>query len=210
MGATGFGYEIAERFGLKLTACLPGLVPLTFDKNYLRYFADLSGISVDARVTCGSVSFRENILITHRGVSGPAILQISSYWREGDAVSIDLLPDTDVREFLTQGADRHPDMEAKTLISQLLPKRLVQRIFEHWLPNKPLKTADRCRIDGARGLFSRLADQPSGNRRLSCGGGHCWWCRCGRNFIENISMQKGSRPLFYRRSAGRNRLVRRV
>lgn len=146
MGATDFGYRLAEQFGLQLTERRPGLVPLTFDKDYLKYFRDLSGISVDAKVSCADVSFRENILITHRGVSGPSILQISSYWRKGITVSIDLLPDDDLEQLIAARRSENGNTEVKTLISQMLPKRLVQRIFEVWLPNKQLKQLTHAEI----------------------------------------------------------------
>ena len=95
-GATGFGYKVAEQFGLNLVSSQPGLVPLTLSRTDLNNFGDLSGISVDAVVSCNGKSFRESILFTHRGLSGPAILQISNYWQPGSEVVIDLLPDLDL------------------------------------------------------------------------------------------------------------------
>ncbi|MDZ4786071.1 MAG: NAD(P)/FAD-dependent oxidoreductase [bacterium] len=139
MGATGFGYDIAKQFGLNITERLPGLVPFIFDQNYLNYFSDLSGISIDAKVSCRNITFRENILITHKGVSGPAILQISSYWRKGDSVKIDLLPDIDISEIITNQIKENGLVEIKTLLSNYLAKRFVQRIFESWLESKPVK-----------------------------------------------------------------------
>ena len=92
MGATGFAYDAARRFGLRVTQTLPGLVPLTASAQALGIGEMLSGISLDAVASCGTQSFRENILFTHRGLSGPAILQISSYWRQGGTIALDLLP----------------------------------------------------------------------------------------------------------------------
>src|SRR6185369_5529830 len=92
MGATGLGYKLAEQFGLVVTETRPALVPLTFEPRILERLAPLSGIAVDATVTANKKTFREAMLFTHRGLSGPSILQISSYWREGDAITLDLLP----------------------------------------------------------------------------------------------------------------------
>ncbi|MEX1139377.1 MAG: NAD(P)/FAD-dependent oxidoreductase [Bacteroidota bacterium] len=126
IGATNFGYKIAEQFGLKVTPLRPGLVPLLVDTDEFRPYKKLSGISVDALVICNGVSFRENILFTHRGISGPAILQISSFWREGDGIVIDLLPDS-TGEFLE--GNRNSGKEIDQVLGQILPKRFI----ETWL-----------------------------------------------------------------------------
>ena len=102
LGATDFGYRIARQFGLRIEETRAGLVPLTLPAQILKALAALSGVSIDALVTCPeSPSFRENILITHRGLSGPAILQVSNYWRPGESISINLLPDEDVMEIIS-------------------------------------------------------------------------------------------------------------
>src|SRR5690606_25351850 len=100
MGATGFSHDLARRFGLPLAAPRPGLVPLTLGGADLELARELSGVSADCVVSCNGARFRENLLFTHRGLSGPAILQISSYWRAGDSITIDLLPDEDAAAFL--------------------------------------------------------------------------------------------------------------
>nr|MBA3446210.1 aminoacetone oxidase family FAD-binding enzyme [Pseudaminobacter sp.] len=100
MGATGFGYDVASQFGVGLVETRPALVPLTFDQNTLARLSPLSGVAVDAVVSCGKTRFSEAMLFTHRGLSGPAILQISSYWREGEEIAIAMLPDLDVFEAL--------------------------------------------------------------------------------------------------------------
>jgi predicted Rossmann fold flavoprotein len=125
IGATPFGYRIAEQFGLAIVAPRPGLVPLALDPAELMRYGDLSGVSVDAEVTCHEGRFRENILFTHRGLSGPAILQISSYWNGGDSIHLDLLPDVEANEWL--GAQRASAMRLDTLLAQRLPKRLAQQ-----------------------------------------------------------------------------------
>ena len=98
MGATGPSYDLAARFGLRLTEIRPGLVPLTFDGDLLALMRPLSGVSLDSFVSSGRIGFREAMLFTHRGLSGPAILQVSSYWRDG-AVALDLLPEMDAGHF---------------------------------------------------------------------------------------------------------------
>jgi predicted Rossmann fold flavoprotein len=130
MGSSGFGYRIAEQFGLKIVAPRPALVPLTFDPALLATFGDLSGVSVDAVVGCGKTSFDEALLFTHRGLSGPAILQISSYWRECHDIVIDLAPGADVLAVLKKLRGDHPRQEMATALTDLLPKRLARTIAD--------------------------------------------------------------------------------
>jgi predicted Rossmann fold flavoprotein len=125
MGSSGFGYKIAEQFGLKIVPPRAALVPLTFDPALLARFKDLSGISVDAVVSCGKTSFDEALLFTHRGLSGPAILQISSYWREGMDISVDMAPDIDVLAALKTLRREHPKQELATALAGFVPKRLA-------------------------------------------------------------------------------------
>jgi predicted Rossmann fold flavoprotein len=130
MGATGFGYELAERFGLAIVETRPALVPLTFDAKTLERLAPLAGNAVDAEVACGKTRFSEAMLFTHRGVSGPSILQISSYWREGNEIRIAMLPGVDVAD-LIRGAKRGNGRQAvQTVLANHLPKRLAQSITE--------------------------------------------------------------------------------
>ncbi|HWA18875.1 MAG TPA: NAD(P)/FAD-dependent oxidoreductase [Devosia sp.] len=130
MGASPLGYRLAEQFGLKLTETRPALVPLTFEPRILERLAPLSGISIDAIVTANKKSFREALLFTHRGLSGPSILQISSYWREGDAIAVDLLPDMDVTAALKTARSTTPRLQLQTVLAQRLPKRLAQMLAE--------------------------------------------------------------------------------
>ena len=136
LGATDFGYRIAEQFGLRLVPPQPGLVPLTFGDAGQRAFSELSGISVDAKVTAGGASFREHLLFTHRGLSGPAILQISNYLAGGEAVALDLLPDQPARELLL--AERGTNKELKTVLGQVLPQRFAQQWCAACAPSKPM------------------------------------------------------------------------
>jgi predicted Rossmann fold flavoprotein len=130
MGASGFGYRIAEQFGLKIVPPRAALVPLTFDAGLLAKFKDLSGISVAASISCGKARFDEALLFTHRGLSGPAILQISSYWRAGEDIVIDMAPVLDVLALLKQARRDHPRQELATALAGFLPKRLAQTIAD--------------------------------------------------------------------------------
>jgi len=128
MGATGFAYDLARRFGLAIVEPRPGLVPLRTAGESLSLCQSLSGVSVDAVVSCGRQSFRENILFTHRGLSGPAILQISSYWRAGDTLSIDLVPALDAEGFMRERKRNRPKAELKTVMAEILPARLAHAL----------------------------------------------------------------------------------
>jgi predicted Rossmann fold flavoprotein len=126
MGSTSYAYHLARQFGHNVTETRPGLVPFTFEGEALEAFAELSGLSVDTVVTCGGVPWRENILFTHRGLSGPAILQASSYWHQGDEVVIDLLPDmADPTERLSEQREKHPALELAYVLGAMLPRRLA-------------------------------------------------------------------------------------
>ncbi|MDA0305829.1 MAG: NAD(P)/FAD-dependent oxidoreductase [Proteobacteria bacterium] len=130
MGSSRFGYDIARQFGLKVIDPRPGLVPLTFDADTLASLDGLAGISLEATVRLGKVRFSEALLFTHRGLSGPVILQISSYWRQGDTITIDLLPGVDVFQYLKEAKDSQPKKEVRTVLAQYLPARLAQRMVE--------------------------------------------------------------------------------
>ena len=128
MGATGFGYDIAKQFGLRLVETRPGLVPLTFEPHLLERLKPLAGIAVDAVVSCKKTKFTEAMLFTHRGISGPSILQISSYWREGDEIAISMLPKTDLFEALRDQRSKNGKQALQTALSFFIPKKLAQLI----------------------------------------------------------------------------------
>ncbi len=128
MGATGFGYEIATRFGLRMVETRPGLVPLTFEPHLLERLKPLAGVAVDAVVSCKKTNFAEAMLFTHRGISGPSILQISSYWREGDEIVISMLPQTDLFEALREQRSKNGKQALQTALSYFIPKKLAQLI----------------------------------------------------------------------------------
>lgn len=130
MGATGFGYELAEQFGLAIVETRPALVPLTFDAKTLERLAPLAGNAVEAEVACGKTRFSEAMLFTHRGVSGPSILQISSYWREGDEIRIAMLPGVDVADLIRTAKRGNGRQAVQTVLANHLPKRLAQSIAE--------------------------------------------------------------------------------
>ncbi|MCV9908080.1 NAD(P)/FAD-dependent oxidoreductase [Brucella sp. HL-2] len=128
MGATGFGYDVATRFGLRIVETRPGLVPLTFEPNLLERLKPLAGVAVDAVVSCKKTKFAEAMLFTHRGISGPSILQISSYWREGDEIVISMLPKTDLFEALKEQRSKNGKQALQTALSFFIPKKLAQLI----------------------------------------------------------------------------------
>lgn len=139
MGASGFGYELAKKFGHRIVPVRAGLVPLVFGADDMVRYRDLSGVSLPIEVSCRRQSFSHAMLFTHRGVSGPAILQISSYWRPGDTLAINLLPLTNAADWLKQRQSTRGDAELKTVLGEFLPKRLAQRLCEGELGSKPLR-----------------------------------------------------------------------
>ncbi len=130
MGASDFGYQIAEQFGLRLVEPRPGLVPLTIEAGLLERLKPLVGVAADVEVGCGKTRFAEAMLFTHRGLSGPAILQISSYWREGEAISIDFAPGQDLYELLRTAKASRGRVSAVTVLAERLPRSLAQWFVE--------------------------------------------------------------------------------
>lgn len=141
LGATGFGYQVAKQFGHTLLPTRAGLVPFTITDPQLKALcSELSGTSVeDCVVSCNGQSFKENILFTHRGLSGPAILQISSFWQPGQAISINLLPHIDLPEWLAEQQRERPNSELKTLLAELFTKKMAGMLADNWFVSKPLK-----------------------------------------------------------------------
>lgn len=128
IGATKFGYDVAKQFGLNVIPTRAALVPLTFQADLLEKCKSLSGLSVDATVTCGKISFSEGLLFTHRGLSGPSILQISSYWREGEDITINLAPAADSYKLLKDAKQNQPRQDVQTILSGIVPARLAAAI----------------------------------------------------------------------------------
>lgn len=130
IGATDFGYQLARQFDLPVTDVRAGLVPLTFTDNLLRFCKSLSGLSADAVVRCGQTSFREGLLFTHRGLSGPSVLQISSYWQDGQALLINLAPEINLTEDIAAAKQQQGRADILTLLSRHLPRRLAAAILD--------------------------------------------------------------------------------
>lgn len=164
LGATPFGYKVAEQFGMKVLPTRAGLVPFTLHKPMLEQLQVLSGVSVPSVITAqdGTV-FRESLLFTHRGLSGPAVLQISSYWQVGEFVSINLLPDIDLADFLDVQRAEHPNQSLKNTLAMQLPKRLVECLQQ--LGQIPDVTLKQLNIRDQQALVDTLTDwrvQPNG------------------------------------------------
>ena len=157
MGASGFGYELARQFGHTVLPTRAGLVPLTLSGKHQERLADLSGVAMPIEARCNGASFRNFMLITHRGISGPAILQISSFWQPGDDLRLDLLPDRDALAVLQELQAERPAAELKTVLGELLPKRFAQRLCELWLANKPMKQYNAPQL---RDMAALLSDWP--------------------------------------------------
>ena len=157
MGASGFGYEVARQFGHEVLPTRAGLVPLTLSGKHQERFADLSGVALPVEARCNGQSFRNFMLLTHRGVSGPAILQISSYWQPGDDLRLDLLPNHDASDWLHAMKRERGASELRTVLAEVMPKRMAQRLCEHWLPDRPVRQLDEPQLKQAAAL---LADFP--------------------------------------------------
>lgn len=153
MGASGFGYALARQFGHTLLPTRPGLVPLTLSGKPQEQLADLAGVALPVRVASGRTAFENAMLFTHRGVSGPAILQISSYWQPGQPLHLDLLPGQDALDLLQAQRAARPAAELKTVLGDLLPRRFAQRLCEHWLPNRPMKQFNPAQLRQAAQLL---------------------------------------------------------
>lgn len=162
MGATGFAYEVARRFGLGVVPLRPALVPLTLPPDLVGLCQSLAGVAVDAVASFGKAAFREAILFTHRGLSGPAILQISSYWREGGAIRLDLAPDVDAEAFLKDRKRSRPKAEPKTVLAEILPARLAQALAEELLGNGPMANLTDRRLAEAAARINGWQIRPLG------------------------------------------------
>jgi predicted Rossmann fold flavoprotein len=162
MCASPFGYKVAEQFGHHIWPTSAGLVPFTLQPEDKQILEPLSGVSVESNVSNQRISFKENILFTHRGLSGPAILQISSYWKPGEAITIDLLPDTDLVSVITDRQSRNANTLLKTLLNESLPKRLVSALLDQELLEKPLQELSKSRIQQIADMFKNWQVKPGG------------------------------------------------
>ncbi|MGB3394361.1 MAG: NAD(P)/FAD-dependent oxidoreductase [Stenotrophomonas sp.] len=162
MGASSFGYEVAHQFGHQVLPTRAGLVPLTLSGKHQERFAELSGVALPVEAHCNGQSFRNFMLLTHRGISGPAILQISSYWQPGDDLRLDLLPGRDADEWLRTMKHERGASELRTLLAEVMPKRMAQRLCEHWLPDRPLRQFDERHLRDAAALLGSFPLVASG------------------------------------------------
>ncbi|MGH8460261.1 MAG: NAD(P)/FAD-dependent oxidoreductase [Stenotrophobium sp.] len=162
MGASGFAYELARQFNHAVLPTRAGLVPLTLSGKHMEHYADLSGVALMVESGCNQQRFRAGMLITHRGISGPAILQISSYWKPGDDLRVNLLPDDDASELLGTQQEARPLAEFRTVLADLLPKRLAQRICEIWVVSKPMRQYRKSELHHIAGLLQSWPITASG------------------------------------------------
>ena len=154
MGASGFGYRMAKQFGHEVLPTRAGLVPLTLSGMHAERLHDLAGVSLPVEARCNGAGFRNFMLVTHRGISGPSILQISNFWQAGDDLRLDLLPDRDIGTLLQEWQRDRRDAELKTLLGEVLPKRFALRLCEHWIASKPLRQYDPPELRGIAELLS--------------------------------------------------------
>lgn len=169
LGATGFGYQVARQFGHTLLPTRAGLVPFTITEPQLKALCtELSGTSLDCTASCNGTSFRENLLFTHRGLSGPAILQISSFWEAGDTVEINLLPDRDALTWLQQMQAERANTELKTVLGEVFTRKLANLLAEQWFESRPMK-----QYTGGTGTDRREAGELAGGTGRHRGLSHC-------------------------------------
>jgi predicted Rossmann fold flavoprotein len=163
LGATPYGYRIAEQFGLPIIPTKAALVPFTLHEQDKAVIGELSGISVDANASCNNMNFNENILFTHRGLSGPAVLQISSYWDPGQAVEFNLFPNGDLLADLQQQQNDTPDTQLSTALAKHYSKRFVQAALPYFdIANKPLKQYNPKELENAAEAFTQWQIKPNG------------------------------------------------
>ncbi|ABG32855.1 NAD(P)/FAD-dependent oxidoreductase [Roseobacter denitrificans] len=159
MGATGLAYDIARQFGLRVTDTRPALVPFTFPEGR---FAPLAGVAAPARVTAGGTSFDEAVLFTHRGLSGPAVLQASSYWREGSPIDVNLMPDTNLFEALKEKRSQSGARKLTNELSQFLPARLVETLAQTLDLGGNIADQSDAKLAGIAGALEKWTLHPSG------------------------------------------------
>ena len=162
MCASPLGYQLAEQFDHHIWPTTAGLVPFTLQPDDKEKFAQLSGISVESIVSNNRMQFKENILFTHRGLSGPAILQISSYWKPGESININLLPDLDVEDFLKIQKSSHANTKLKTVLSDVLPKRVLMTFLGKDTVNQPLQIISNERIREIAAQLQQWQIKPNG------------------------------------------------
>ena len=195
MGASPFAYKVAEQFGIKVWPTRAGLVPLTLDVMEKEKIAQLSGIGVDSIAQNERISFRENTLFTHRGLSGPAILQLSSYWHPGEAVCINLLPEISLFEILKEARAEKPQKQLNSILSQFLPKRVVELFIAPELAEKKLADLSNRELESVAGTINSWTIKPNGTEgyrtaEVTIGGVDC-------NAVSSKTMEANDIPGLY-------------
>ena len=195
MGASPFGYKVAEQFGLNILPTKAGLVPFTLHQHDKDKYDSLSGVSVNSLVENKRIRFAENILFTHRGLSGPAILQISSYWQAGEFIDINLLPEVDLLAYLQQAQQDRPLQLLKTILAELLPKNVVLTLIKEELINKPIKAFDVMDLSVVIKQVQQWQVKPNGTEgyrtaEVTLGGVNC-------HQISSQTMQSNDIPGLY-------------
>lgn len=190
LGTSPFGYQVAEQFGLRVWPTSPGLVPFTYHSEEKQRYEALAGVSVRCDVRVENVCFHENILFTHKGLSGPAILQISSYWKPGDKVTINFLPDMDIDEYLEQCKISWPEKSIKHCLADFLPKRFIAVHLAEELANTSIKHLGRTQIDALIKRLQAWVFKPCGTEgyrtaEVTLGGVDC-------NMLSSKTMQSNT------------------
>ena len=189
MCASPFGYKVAEQFGHHIWPTTAGLVPFTLQPHDKERLAELSGIAVESCVSNERIQFNENMLFTHRGLSGPAILQISSYWQAGEAISINLLPALDLVDFIKKRQAIQPNIKLKTALADVLPKRLIPAVLGQETADKPLQELSQVRMEAIAKQLQRWQIKPNGTEgyrtaEVTLGGVDC-------NELSSKTMESG-------------------
>ncbi|MEY8263968.1 MAG: NAD(P)/FAD-dependent oxidoreductase [Bermanella sp.] len=162
MGASDFGHRVAQQFDINVTETRPGLVPFTFDAFEKKRFDGLSGVSMDSDIECDGQRFRENILFTHKGLSGPAVLQVSSYWRPGKTITVNCLPDLDLGQHLKDQQQKHANKHLVKVLKHHFPERTIKAFCDPLDISQPLQNYKHSELEDIANLFQRWHFIPSG------------------------------------------------
>ena len=200
MGATGFAYQVAKQFGLEVLPTRAGLVPFTLNQPLLDVLSPLSGSSIAVNVSCNGMSFNESLLFTHRGLSGPSMLQISSYWNPGDELTIDLLPEINLYEYLIEKRSQSPKVELKTLLAVHMTKNIAQTLIQLWFTdnnynNKPINQFSNSQLQEIAEHFHAWTVKPNNTEgyrtaEVTLGGINC-------NELSSKTMQANKKEGLY-------------
>lgn len=191
LGSSPFGYQLASQFDLLVHPTRAGLVPFTLHVKDKERYESLTGIAVESEVYCNGQTFKEQVLFTHRGLSGPAILQISSHWNPGDSVVISFLPDTNLQQILIKARSDFPDHHVKTIISRYLPRRLVEVFIDEMMLNKPIKQLTTKELSHLVSILKNWCIKPNATEgyrtaEVTLGGVNCDQISSQRFEVKNV------------------------